>query len=193
MAVTAQARASIRRVANIAAMRALYPSQTDAVFVKAEDDLFFWVPDSTEAPSDDVYLRNGFTDATPGRWHRDTRPPAEVATPEVKLEFGSIADGQYLKRVGNQIVGANSAGGGGVTPRDHDFETEADTDAFELPQAVSAGWEASVQVRHGVVPIRRSATSPPASGRFYVSGSSVELGDTIPAGRVVSASWLEPT
>jgi hypothetical protein len=173
-------------------MRALYPSQTDVVFVKAEDDLFVWVPDSTETPSDDVILRNGFAEATPGRWHRETRPPAEVSTPEAKLEFGAIADGQYLKRVGGQIVGANSAGGGGVTPRDHDFETAGETTSFELPQSVSAGWEASVQVRHGVVPIRRSASSPPPAGRFYVSGATVELGDAIPSGRVVTVNWLEP-
>lgn len=186
------ARGGIRRVATLAALRALYPTGNDAAYVRAEDDVFLWDALST-ATSDgiDTVLRNGQAEETPGRWVREVKPPPEVQAEEVKLTFGQINNGAFLQRVGAQIVGGSPSGQAVIQPRDYSYETLGNTTQITLPQAVSPGWEAGLRVQYGAVPLIRVSAAP-LPGQFRVQGATVTLGETIPAGRLLVFNWLEP-
>lgn len=194
MATTAIPRGGVTRVSDLTALKARYPGQNDVVYVRSEDDLFVWDKESTETPDDvDVLLRNGQAEGTPGRWVREVRPTTVLDADGDRLTIGEVADGSFLQRVGDEIVGGNPAtSGGAVIPRDYAYTTLGDTTSVTLPRVVTAGWEASMSMFYGALAYQR-VTSAPATGQFRVSGNTVTIGDTVPAGRMLLFKWLEPS
>lgn len=192
MPTTAIPRGGVTRVADLTALKARHPGQNDVVYVRAEDDLFVWDRESTETPDDvDVLLRNGQAEETAGRWIREVRPASALDADGERLTVGEIADGSFLQRVGDEIVGGSPSATGVVIPRDYAFTAGSNTTSITLPRPVSAGWEASVSMFYGAIPYVR-ATSAPATGQFRIVGSTVTVGDTVLTGHVVVFKWLEP-
>ena len=70
--------------------------------------------------------------------HRSTITETSGPT---ELGVGSIADGEYLRRSGDEIVGAAGGGGGGATASTTETLTGTDSSKSVTPDSLAALWE----------------------------------------------------
>lgn len=204
------------KVADLAELAAVLPQDRGEgfqIWVVSLADFFVYRATSTTAPGSNVVRPNDIAGGNPGRWEREIEKasPGGVATldgngalvqPAVKakveggtvLDFGPVADGQSLKRVGGQLVGYSPVTSEALVPGEP-VTWEVDEEgvvALELPEAVPPELVYAVRLyRNG---LRMTYRAEPATRDHYrIDGSTITLGAASKAGTEYQADvWKTP-